>query len=77
MAKVIKAFRDKEDGQKHYAIGDIYQGDRLDYLADLGYVQPDFSDMTVKELKALLDSEGIEYSSDAKKAELVGLAEGV
>lgn len=36
----------------------------------------DYGSMTVVELKALLDEQGIYYPSNAKKSELINLLEG-
>lgn len=81
MAKVIKAFQDKTDEHIYYA-GEQYNGDRVEELADAGFVEADDENKepehkTVKELKAELDAAGIEYNPKAKKDELEELAKGI
>lgn len=38
MNYVVKAFMDKETGKVYY-IGDTYEGNRVDELIELGYIQ--------------------------------------
>lgn len=82
--KVIKAYFDKQE-HKILNIGDTIEvsEERLAVLKGKNLLQQayveeidGYADMTVKELKAELDSQGIEYDSKAKKADLIKLLEG-
>lgn len=79
MAKVIKAFFDAQDNKKHYKVGDVYAGDRVDYLTDLGFLKVDkpkkeetnYSKLKKDELQNLLTEKAIEFTQDETKAELL------
>lgn len=78
---VIKSFRDLQDNEKLYSApggqGErVYKGDREEELFNLGYLGEkvkDKNDITVDEIKAELDKQGIKYKSNAKKADLLEL----
>lgn len=76
MAKVIRAFFDSQDNEKHYKVGDVYAGDRVDYLTDLGFLEvdkpkKDYSKLKKDELQNLLTGKEIEFTQDETKAELL------
>ena len=83
--KVIRRFRDKYTGEI-YLPGDAFESDEADRIEDLlnrkliepmpEGEQPDYNAMTKKELMALLDEKGIEYSERQTKAELIALLGG-
>ena len=82
---VIRRFRDKYTGEI-YLPGDAFESDEADRIEDLlnrkliepmpEGEQPDYNAMTKKELVALLDEKGIEYSVRQTKAELIALLGG-
>lgn len=76
--KVIKDFRDKEQGGKLYQIGDTYEGSRGEYLAKMGYVDlaegpapKDHESMTKADLQEVLEDKGIDFKKSETKAELL------
>ena len=79
--KVIRRFRDKYTGGI-YLPGDAFTSDEASRIKDLldrgliEVVQQDHSSLTKKELIALLDEKGIEYSERQTKAELIALLGG-
>jgi len=50
LAKVIKHFTDKET-RKVYEIGHDYEGERLEYLTGLGYLQEEVLEEIEEEVK--------------------------
>jgi hypothetical protein len=78
---VIRRFRDKYTGEI-YLPGDTFTSDEASRIKDLldrgliEVVQQDHSSLTKKELIALLDEKGIEYSERQTKAELIELLGG-
>lgn len=78
---VIRRFRDKYTGEI-YLPGDTFTSDEASRIKDLldrgliEVVQQDHSSLTKKELIALLDEKGIEYSERQTKAELIALLGG-
>lgn len=78
---VIRRFRDKYTGEI-YLPGDTFTSDEASRIKDLldrgliEVVQQDHSSLTKKELIALLDEKGIEYSERQTKAELIELLQG-
>lgn len=82
---VIRRFRDKYTGEI-YLSGDTFESDEADRIEDLLNRKliepmpedelPDYNAMTKKELMALLDEKGIEYSERQTKAELIALLGG-
>lgn len=79
--KVIKSFLDLQDYRKKYLINSVYSGKREQELFELGYLGDEVeletpseaTELTVSEIKKLLDEKGIEYKSNAKKADLLAL----
>lgn len=79
MAKVIKAFNDAKDNNKLYSPKGLneYTGSRVNELIKKGYLEGEIieekeeKELTIAEIKALLDEKGIEYDSKMKKAELL------
>ena len=72
-------FRDLQDNEHVYQVGDIYPRDgyepskeRVAEVLEKGGIEPvePSKELTVKELKAKLDEDGIEYDAKAKKADL-------
>ena len=72
-------FRDLQDNEYVYQIGDVYpregyepSEERVVEVLEKGGIElvKPTSDLTVKELKAKLDENGVEYNTTAKKAEL-------
>lgn len=49
MAKVIKQFKDGDEGFKVYKVGDTYKGKREDYLIELGYLEKEIKKATKKQ----------------------------
>ena len=78
---IIRRFRDKYTGEI-YLPGDTFTSDEASRIKDLldrgliEVVQQDHSSLTKKELIALLDEKGIEYSERQTKAELIALLGG-
>lgn len=78
---VIRRFRDKYTGEI-YLPGVTFTSDEASRIKDLldrgliEVVQQDHSSLTKKELIALLDEKGIEYSERQTKAELIALLGG-
>lgn len=82
---VIRRFRDKYTGEI-YLPGDTFTSDEASRIKDLLNRKliepmpedelPDYNAMTKKELMALLDEKGIEYSERQTKAELIALLGG-
>lgn len=68
MAKVIRNFKDKMDNKKLYEAKGDYKGERLEELYMKGFI-----DLTVAELKKVLDDKGIKYEEKANKEELKAL----
>lgn len=83
--KVIRRFRDKYTGGI-YLPGVTFESDEAGRIKDLLNRKliepmpedelPDYNAMTKKELMALLDEKGIEYSERQTKAELIALLGG-
>lgn len=79
--KVIKGFLDLQDYRKKYIVDSVYSGKREQELFELGYLGDEVeletpseaTELTVSEIKKLLDEKGIEYKSNAKKADLLAL----
>lgn len=73
--KVIRDFRDKEQGGKLYQIGDTYKGSRAEYLAKNGYVDltggSAYKGMTKADLQEVLEDKGIDFKKSETKAELL------
>lgn len=74
-ANVVKAFRDRSTWRR-YAPGDAYSGDadRVSELVAAGYLaggEKGLSQMTVKELLAVCEAEGIEVPTRQTKSALV------
>ena len=76
--KVIKDFRDKEQGGKLYQIGDTYKGGRAEYLAKIGYVDltggsapKDYEGMTKADLQEVLEGKGLDFKKSETKADLL------
>jgi len=81
-AKVIKRFKDKHTGERHLP-GGLFDGEtaRVNELVNKGYlhvhpVEKYYDSMTKKELQALLDEQGKQYSAKDTKDILVGLLGG-
>lgn len=79
MAKVIAGFRDKET-QIIYVIGYDYNGNRVEELAEKGFLESEkevskYAEMTADELKALLTERGIEFKETSKPATFIKLLE--
>lgn len=82
---VIRRFRDKYTGEI-YLPGVTFESDEAGRIKDLLNRKliepmpedelPDYNAMTKKELMALLDEKGIEYSERQTKAELIELLQG-
>lgn len=82
---VIRRFRDKYT-REICLPGDTFKSDEADRIEDLlnrGLIEQlpegellDYNAMTKKELMALLDEKGIEYSERQTKAELIALLGG-
>lgn len=79
--KVIKGFLDLQDYRKKYIVDSVYSGKREKELFELGYLGDEVeletpseaTELTVSEIKKLLDGKGIEYKANAKKADLLAL----
>ncbi|GIP38312.1 hypothetical protein J31TS4_15920 [Paenibacillus sp. J31TS4] len=75
MAEVVKAFRDKFT-KMLYDVGDVYEGDRAEELAKLGYVaeaaDKPLEDMTKAELLKYAEENEIDgVTSAMNKAEIL------
>lgn len=77
--KVIRRFRDKYTGEI-YLPGDTFVSEEADRIKDLltrGLIETDdYSELTKKEIMALLDEKGIEYNSRQTKSEMIDLLGG-
>lgn len=69
-------FRDLQDNEHVYQVGDIYPRDgyepsseRIAEVIEKGGIE-EVKPLTVKEIKAQLDDAGVTYDSTAKKADL-------
>ena len=82
-AKVIKRFKDKYT-REQYIPGDTFVSDeaaRIEDLLNRRLIEPvetaiDYTALTKKEIAAILDKQGIEYSIKSKKDELISLLGG-
>ncbi len=80
--KVLKNFRCKNTGKIMIAGEEFESADirRIETLVEKGFVDADkpipSTELTKKEIMALLDEQGIEYSPKAKKDELIKLLGG-
>ena len=72
-------FRDLQDNEYIYQVGEVYpregyetSKERVAEVLEKGGIEPvePSKELTVKELKAKLDEDGIEYDAKAKKADL-------
>ncbi|HFZ7527456.1 TPA: HeH/LEM domain-containing protein [Streptococcus pyogenes] len=74
MPRVIRAFKDKVT-KVVYEVGDIYSGDRVEFLTDGGVLEPsvDFDKLKVSEIKSKLDELNVGYDAKLKKSDLLEL----
>ncbi|HFX4175132.1 TPA: HeH/LEM domain-containing protein [Streptococcus pyogenes] len=74
MLRVIRAFKDKVT-KVVYEVGDIYSGDRVEFLTEGGVLEPsvDFDKLKVSEIKSKLDELNVGYDAKLKKSELLKL----
>ena len=93
MYKVKNPFHDKYNPERIFYLGDyvtVEDKDRLkdllerelliptnDKVSDFQKLDADKQELTVKEIKSLLDEKGIEYDKKSSKDELLKLLEGV
>ncbi|VHF95334.1 phage protein [Streptococcus pyogenes] len=74
MPRVIRAFKDKVT-KVVYEVGDIYSGDRVEFLTESGVLEPsvDFDKLKVSEIKSKLDELNVGYDAKLKKSDLLEL----
>ncbi|HES4926970.1 TPA: hypothetical protein VOU57_000373 [Streptococcus pyogenes] len=74
MPRVIRAFKDKVT-KVVYEVGDIYSGDRVEFLTEGGVLEAsvDFDKLKVSEIKSKLDELNVEYDAKLKKSDLLEL----
>ncbi|VGU08685.1 phage protein [Streptococcus pyogenes] len=74
MPRVIRAFKDKVT-KVVYEVGDIYSGDRVEFLTEGGALEPsvDFDKLKVSEIKSKLDELNVGYDAKLKKSDLLEL----
>ncbi|HEP1340416.1 TPA: hypothetical protein VJ298_001027 [Streptococcus pyogenes] len=74
MPRVIRAFKDKVT-KVVYEVGDIYSGDRVEFLTEGGVLEPsvDCDKLKVSEIKSKLDELNVGYDAKLKKSDLLEL----